>query len=448
MASKQKKKKRRIYYIVGGAVVLLIVIAMFKGGGKNDEAIEVKVATVERHTITETVDASGKIQPELEVKISADVSGELIELLVLEGQKVEQGQLLARINPDLSESALNRADASANSARANLANSKARLAQVKATFISSKSSYERSKNLYGQDAISLSEWETAEAQYAGALADVEAAEQTVNANHYSVLSAQATRKEAADNLGRTSIFAPTSGTVSRLLKEKGERVVGTAQMEGTVIMHIANLRTMEADVEVNENDIVRIDVGDTAYIEVDAYLGRKFKGLVTEIANSANNSGSSMDQVTNFSVKVRLLRTSYDDLIDQERPHLSPFRPGMSANVEIRTETETNILSVPIEAVTTRDDTTARKKSGSWEDALTETDEDAEEMECVFVMVNGEARLVLVETGIQDTKFIHVKSGLTGTEEVITGPFQAVSQKLYNRDKVELMRDFERGSDK
>lgn len=440
-----KKKKKRTIYIIGGVLLLLIILAIVKGASNADNGFEVKTEKVERQTISETVDASGKIQPELEVKISADVSGELIELLVKEGDKVEKDQLLARINPDLVESALNRAEASLNTSRANLANSTARLTQMEANFRNAEASYKRNQNLFSQGAISQSEWETAEASYLSAKADVEAAEQTVNANHYSVLSAEATRKEAADNLGRTSILAPISGTVSKLLKEKGERVVGTAQMEGTVIMHLANLNLMEVDVEVNENDIVRVTLGDTALIEVDAHLDRKFKGIVTEIANSANNSGTNIEQVTNFSVKVRILPKSYEDLLDKERPHLSPFRPGMSGNVEILTEEVEGVWAVPIEAVTTRDDTSVRKKGERHKAELDEIekdeDEEAEPITCVFLYVDGKAILRVVETGVQNTEYIHIKGGLEGDEEIIVGPYEYVSSKLYNGDKVILMRE-------
>lgn len=444
MNKPKKKNRRRLWWIIGGGMLLLVVIAVVKGQAGSGDKIAVTTKKVKRSTITETVDASGKIQPELEVKISADVSGELIELSVKEGDKVAKGQVLARINPDLVQSSVNRAEAAVNSARANLANSKARLAQVKATFVSTEASYNRNKKLYDEGAISTAEWETAIAQYEGGKADVIAAEETVNANHYSVLSSVASLKEAQDNLGRTTLVSPIDGTVSKLLKEEGERVVGTAQMEGTTIMHIANLTVMEADVEVNENDIVRVSLGDTAYIEVDAYQNRKFKGIVTEIANSANNSGSNIDQVTNFPVKIRLLQSDYQDLVEPDKAHLSPFRPGMSANVEIHTETVVDALVVPIEAVTTREDTSARKKGGGkWRELVDgessdddEAEEDEEPLECVFVLREKTVHLVAVETGVQDTRHIHVKSGLEEGWEIVVGPFNAVSQKLYNRDKV------------
>ena len=438
------RKKKRLYFILGGAVLLLLLIAVIKNSGDSESgskgSFKVAVAETSVETITETVDANGQIQPEVVVHISSDVSGQIIELLVKEGDKVEAGDLLCKINPDLFESGLRRAEAGLNSARANLANSKARLAQVKAQFIATEQNYKRNKKLFDQDAISQSEWETAQSTFEMGKADVNAAEETVNASNYTVKSSEATVMEAQDNLKRTSIYSPISGTVSALFQEQGESVVGTAQMQGTTIMDVANLTRMEADVEVNENDIVRLELGDTANIEVDAYLGRKFKGIVTEIANSATSSGRNVDQVTNFSVKIRLLEKSYQDLIKADRPHLSPFRPGMSTTVEILTETANDVLAVPIEAVTTREDTSSNARRFKFKAADEETSngdgKTDEPLTCVFVSREGKAILTLVETGVQDSRVIEIKSGLQAGDKVVISPYDIVSQKLRNRDKI------------
>lgn len=444
-------KGKKKWFWIGGVVLLIIIVVVASGDGGSGKGYQVTSDTVVKHNITEIVEASGKIQPETEVVISADVSGEIIELMVKEGDKVKQGDLLCKINPDLIESALNRQEAALNQARANLAMSKARLAQAEARFISTEAIYQRTKKLKDQGAVSQQEFETAESNWQVGKADIIAAQETVNGNMYSVRSAEASRKEAADNLGRTSIFAPMDGTVSRLSVEKGERVVGTGQMSGTEIMTIAHLDVMEAEVSVNESNIIRVKMGDTALIEVDAYLGRKFKGLVTEIANSANSGVGGTDQVTNFTVKVRILPKSYSDLMDPDNPHRSPFYPGMSSTVEIRTETAMNVIAVPVESVTTREDTTREVKEepgqgNQWGPPQPEPEEDpdAEQFICVFVVNNGEAELRVVETGIQDTEFIHIKSGIEAGEEVITGDFEAVSKELMNGSKIRVVETVQR----
>lgn len=429
------KNKKRNYLILGLLVVVLVVFGIVgkKSGSTSHKII---TATVERRDITESVAANGKIQPENDVVINSDVAGQIVELHVKEGDSVKQGDLLLKINPDLFESALSRAEAALNSARANLSTARARLAQSTAQFVQAERNFERNRILFEQDVISESEFEQAESNFLVAEADREAAEQSVEAARFSVASSEATRNEAADNLKRTSIFAPRDGTVSALAREAGESILGTQQMSPTEIMRISDLSTMEVDVDVNESDIIRISKGDTALLEVDAYLDRKFKGVVTEIANAAKNAGGmSTDQVTNFSVKISVLKDSYSDLITDNSPW--PFRPGMSATVEILTKTGKDLLTVPIEAVTTRSDTTGRADRFQTKTDTLKRNEDQKDIVCVFLYDNGIARLTPVETGIQDNRHIEIKSGLKAGDEVIRGPYDVVSRKLKNRDEVE-----------
>jgi HlyD family secretion protein len=424
------KKKKLIWYLAG-ALGILLIAAIIKSQTSSSEK-EVITEFVEKRIVTETVSASGKVQPVMEIKISSDVSGEIVELFVKEGDQVQKGQLLAKINPDLYLSAKDRMAASVNTSKANFANSRARFAQAKAQFINAEASYKRNQILFKDGAISESEWDAARSSYEVAKAEVEAAEQNIVASEFTVRSAEASLKEAGDNLLRTNIFAPVSGTVSMLNVEKGERVVGTLQMAGTEMMRIANLTEMEVKVDVNENDIVRIQLGDTALVEVDAYRNRKFKGIVTQIANSAKILGMNTDQVTNFEVRIRILSISYQDLLVADRPHLSPFRPGMSATVEVQTKTVVDVFSVPIQAVTTREDTAATNAEKAKVGKSIKVDPVMEE--CVFVLKDGKAVMKKVKTGIQDSRFIEILSGIADGEEVITGPYSLVSKELKNED--------------
>lgn len=428
-----KIKKKHIYW--GIPLVLLIMFAVIKGI-QGPKAFDVTTEKSDNRLIIETVIANGKVQPEVQVKMSSDVSGEIIELNVKEGDQVKKGDILVKINPDLYLSVRDRLAAALNTSKANVANAKARLAQSKAQFINAEAAFNRNNILHKQGAISDAEFDAAKSQYEVAKSEVEAAEQSVIAADYNLKSAEAALKEANDNLQRTTIIAPVDGTVSMLNVEKGERVVGTTQMAGTELMRIANLTEMEVKVDVNENDIVRIKLGDTADVEIDAYLGRKFKGVVREIANSAKVTGLSAEQVTNFEVKVKILRSSYEDLINKEKPHLSPFRPGMTASVEIKTNFVENALSVPIQAVTTREDTAKVNSKVSAEELNRENS-----FECVFVFEDGKAIMKKVKTGIQDNKYIQIVSGISKDEEVITGPYTIVSKQLKDGDKVEIKQN-------
>lgn len=417
-----------------------------------DKSVKVAVEKATKRNIMESVSANGKIQPEVEVKISSDVSGEIVELFVKEGDQVKKGDLLCRINPLIYESNSSRMVATLNGAKANLSNSKARLEQIKAAFANSEASYNRNKKLFDQGAISQSDFDAAKAAYEGAKADVKGAEDNVDASEYNVKSTEASLKEANDNLAKTNIYSPVNGTVSKLNKEKGERVVGTAQMEGTEIMRLANLNEMEVSVEVNENDIVRVHNGDTSAIEVDAYLGRKFKGVVTEIANSANTTGVTAEQVTNFVVKIRILQESYMDLLTANN-NVAPFRPGMSATVDVQTKKVSNVIAVPIQSVTTRNDSTEyniqnKATGGDKEDGDVVVKNDNEKKqnldalikieECVFVYnaVEGKVKKVAVKTGIQDNNYIEIISGVKEGDEVISAPYSAIAKELKDGDKV------------
>ncbi|MDX9848140.1 MAG: efflux RND transporter periplasmic adaptor subunit [Tenuifilaceae bacterium] len=415
-------KRKNLLRILIIAVVVLIVLAIIgKKSGKfgKPETIDVVVEKPEIRTIIESISANGKIQPEIEVKISPEVSGEIIELTVKEGDKVTRGQLLCRIKPDTYISMKERAMAAVNSA-------KARLTQAEAQLQQSQLSYNRNKQLFEQKAISESDYENAKTSYQVAQADVKAAV-------FNVESAEASFKEANENLSKTTIYAPMSGTISKLSVELGERVVGTAQMAGTEILRIADLSRMEARVSVNENDIVRVKLQDTSLIYVDAYPDQIFKGLVTQIANSASTTGVATDQVTTFEVRIFLLDNSYNHLVKSNQPN--PFRPGMSTTVDIQTMTKANILTVPIQAVTTRSDTAAVSAKNLVN--LSQNTEQSEQstakaLEALFVAVGDTARLVFVKTGIQDNRSIEITEGLTGEEEVIVAPFSAVSRRLEN----------------
>ena len=434
-ASMKQNKVLKITLIVLGVLIVFLIIGRRAGLIGSPEGARVSVELAEKRDIVEIVTANGRVRPVTEVKISSDVSGEIIELNVEEGDYVERGKLLARINPDIYESALDRAEASLNTAKANLASARARSLQAEAHYANSSSSYDRNRRLFEQDAISESEYDNALSQYRSAEAELEASLQNVVASEFQVKSAEAGVNEARDNLVKTTLFSPMNGTVSRLDSEIGERVVGTSQMAGTEIMRIANLNAMEVKVEVNENDIVRVNEGDTAYIQVDAFFGENFMGEVTSIANSAIGEGLSTDQVTNFEVRIRILPESYEHLIREDRPHLSPFRPGMSAAVDIQTRQAYDVVSVPIQAVTTRED--AGRSTGEGRDGNSDRESArSRPKEYVFLYRNGVAERVEVRSGIQDSHHIEIREGLEEGQEVITGPYRLVSRELRDGDEV------------
>lgn len=439
----KKKSNKLLPYAIAIVVILIIVLIAGKKAGWFGKDFQINVSTkiVESKTITELITANGKVQPETEIKISPDVSGEIIEMNIKEGDEVKKGQLLLTIKPDIYIQSYNRSLAS-------LSSSQARLAQAEARLIESEMAHKRSKTLFEQKAIALSDFESAQASYKVAQAEVKASQ-------FAVKSAEASVAEAQEQLVKTKIYAPMDGTVSRLNVEKGERVVGTNMYAGTEMLVIANLHLMEVKVDVNENDIVRVNLNDTALVEVDAYLGRKFKGIVTEIANSATTTGATTDQVTNFNVKILLLESSYNDLVDSIQGKQYPFRPGMSATVDIQTETRKNVISVPIQAVTTRSLKTNAKpeeKKDAVESPETEneavttqekkTPED-EKVEVVFVYKNGKVKKQPVKTGIQDSENIEILEGLKAGDEIVVAPFNAINKLLNDSTSVKKVDEKE-----
>lgn len=446
MSSAKSRKKIWIIIAAVAVVAVIAVFAVIKGKGSDSQKVSTEKVT--KRTIIQTVSSNGKIQPEKDIKISPYISGEVVELTVKEGEQVKQGTLLAKIAPEIYISAFDQSEASLNTQKANLANAKARLAQSKATFENSRLTFERQEKLFQQNVISKAEYDQSRASFQVSTAQVNAGEQDIKASEFMVKNSEAALKRSKEDLNRTAIFAPNDGTVSKLSVLQGERVTGASQFSsGTEIMRIANLNAMQALVEVNENDIVRVRMGDTALIEVDAYLNRKFKGIVTEIATSANTTGVSVDQVTNFNVKIHLLKEAYQDLLDPARPDFSPFRPGMSCTVEIQTETAINTLSVPIQAVTTRvakdsldklnEKTQKTKDDGDDKITFVSTKKKSDEVkECVFIFADGTAKKVDIKTGIQDNTNIQVLSGLKLGDELIVAPYSLVSKTLKDGDKV------------
>ena len=447
----KKRKKSKVIYILLGVVVLLVIFAMVGKSagwiGKPPE-VEVELAKVKKADITEIVSASGTVQPVTEVKLSPDVAGEIIELNVEEGDSVRSGELLIKIRPDALESALERSQALFNQNKANLAQAKSALSKAEAQFIRAELEYNRNKELYEEKVISDAEYEVAEANYKIAKNDLEAAKQNVVAAQYVVESSRATVREAMENLQFTNVLAPMSGIVSKLSVEKGERVVGTRQMAGTEMLRIADLTNMEVRVDVNENDIIRVAQGDTAVIEVDSYtyMDKKFKGVVTQIANTANDKASP-DAVTEFEVRIKILNESYQDLLEENKNMVSPFRPGMTASVDIITEKKKDVLAVPLSAVTTRENKKEEDADDENEENENEEDlevlEENEEAEVVFLTEDGKAKLTKVTTGISDFENIEILSGLEEGQDVVSGPFSAVSKRLEDGDLVKVKEDEE-----
>lgn len=440
-------KKKSTKFLPLGIALIVILIVVLVVGKKNgwfgkDFTISVSTKIVESKTITEQITANGKVQPETEVKISPDVSGEIIDLPIEEGDEVKKGQLLMVIKPDMYIQAYNRDQAS-------LSSSQARLAQADARLIESELAFKRVSALFKQGAVPLSDYETAEASFKVAQSEVKAAQ-------FSVKSAEASVAEAQEQLVKTKIYAPMDGTISRLNVEKGERVVGTNMYAGTETMVIANLHLMEVKVDVNENDIVRVNLNDTALVEVDAYLGRKFKGIVTEIANSANTVGGSTDQVTNFNVKILLLENSYKDLVDSVGTRKYPFRPGMSATVDIQTETRKNVITVPIQSVTTRSEKESGNQKEGKDETVKEEDDDLKvvsdkeakaktdkKIEVVFVYKDGKVFRKAVKTGIQDSENIEILEGVKAGDEIVVAPFNAINKLLNEGTEVKKVDEKE-----
>jgi HlyD family secretion protein len=443
-----KKKKRRSLLWIILAVLLVGTMLYFFLKGPKDNSTKVVVQESLSRSIVETVYASGKLFPATEVEISSNVSGTIVELLVEVGQNVKEGQLLAKIDPEALASIVERAEATSNSARAQLDNIKAQKEQLEVQLRNAKIIMDRNRQLLSDGVISKAEYEVSETNYKSIEANIQAVEKSILSARYNVQSTDATVKEQKKNLSQTYIYAPMSGVVTKINKKKGEQVVGTIQMAGTPIMNIANLNSIEVRVDVNERDILNVSMGDTADIELDAYPGRKFWGLVTRIANTANNLSAiqlTSDQVTNFEVRVLMSQSSYKDLqISDDKP---PFRAGLSASVEVRTNTINNILTVPIASVTAREDEMEskkkeyNKKAGNEEE--TTNGKEAMLKEYVFVQQGDSVVMKEVKTGIQDDEYIQIVSGIKQGEKIVSAPYEAISKKLKSGSKIKAIKEEE-----
>ena len=450
-----KKKNNTLIYALVGLIVLLLAGAIYKGQ-KREKGEKVQTEKAELRTITETVEASGKVFPKTEVKISSDVSGEIVELYVAEGDSVKDGQVLARVDPEAYDSQVERAAAGVNSAKASLANTKAQVEtfiaqkeQIEAQLMNAKDVFNRNEKLHKAGVISDQDYETSlsnmkalEANLRAAEANIRSAKESARGAEFQIKSAEASLKEISTTRKRTTIYSTMNGIVSKLNVEKGERVVGTAMMTGTEILRIADLSEMEVQVEVTENDLPRISIGQHVDIEIDAYIDRKFKGTVVEIAHTANNLVSSAagtvaltsDQVTNFVVTIDIAPDSYQDLVKPGKPY--PFRPGMSASVSIFTSTVENVISVPIQSVTARErgELEKDKKDDDKEANINDPDE---LVEIVFIVKDGnKVEVREVKTGIQNDDNIEIRSGISTGEEIVIGPYAAVSRKLEDGDDI------------
>lgn len=444
MARQNRKSNNLIYWLLGGVGVLLIVAVVGKSAGwiGKPKDLEVELSKAIRTTIVEKVSASGTVQPVTEVKIAPEVSGEIIDLLVEEGDSVRMGQTLVKIRPDTWESQVDRAEAGLSQQRANLEQAEASLARARATYTRAQQDFQRQEQLYKEKVISDADYQLAVQNHSVAKSDLTAAEQAVEAARFVIKSTAATLEEARENYRKTTVVAPMTGIVSKLIVRKGERVVGTATMTGTEMLRIADLNKMEVRVNVNENDIVRVSVGDTAIIDVDAYSNAKkeFKGVVTLIANTAKDKVSA-DAITEFEVRILILRSSYQDLI--EAGNKFPFRPGMTASVDIITTRKSNVLAVPLASVTTRnpekDKGEGEGQEGGPKNQQVNNNPAPKKQEdkiVVFVNENGTAKMVEVKTGVSDYDNIEILSGISDSTEVVKGPFLVVSKRLKDGDKI------------
>jgi HlyD family secretion protein len=451
MAKQKQRSNKVIYWLIGGllVIIVLLVVGRREGWIGKPSDLEVELANVKRVTIVEKVSASGTVQPVTEVKIAPEVSGEIIDLLVEEGDSVNRGDLLVKIRPDTWESQLQRARASLSQQRANLAQAQANHNAAKAQFIRAEQEYNRQKTLKDQNVISVADWQLAVQNFKIAETDVVAAEKAVEAARYVIQSTEASLREAQENFRKTSVVAPMDGIVSKLIVRKGERVVGTATMAGTEMLRIADLNVMEVRVDVNENDIVRVSVGDTAIIDVDAYAStrKEFQGVVTLIANTAKDKASA-DAITEFEVRILILDTSYQDLV--KAGNRFPFRPGMTASADIVTTRKENVLAVPLAAVTTRNpnqmndgspggDGPPNRNASQRANQNNQPAKAAEPQVVIFVNESGTAKMKEVKTGISDYDNIEILSEISDSTEIITGPFLVVSSRLKDGDKIRPM---------
>jgi HlyD family secretion protein len=444
--------KKRIIWIVVVLVVLILALVALKSGGVigKDEGTKVATEKVITRTIIETVNASGKVFPEIEVKVSPDISGEIVDLQVKEGDSVRKGQVLAKIYADIYSTQRNQAASEVERQQAMLANSRAQLSSLQSALDLAKRTYDRQKQLLADKVISTAEFEQAENAYRGAQGNFNAAQETIRSAQAAISSSQANLEKANKDLSRTAVLASMDGVVSLLNVKEGERVVGSNMMAGTEMMRIADMSMIEVQVDVSENDIPKVSLDDSALVEVEAYGTRKFKGLVTKIASSSTTTGASAattNDVTNYKVHIRLLRDSYKDLIDPKRPRAFPFRPGMNASADIQTNTKENVMAAAINAVTTREPGTDKvvdtKKNTKQEEGMQEQTKNtlANALdEVVFVLQpDGTVKRVKVKTGVQDINYIEITSGLKGGEEIVVAPYNVVSKTLKDGMKVKVV---------
>jgi HlyD family secretion protein len=447
MAKQKRKSNKMIYWLIGAVGFLIVFLAVGKSAGWIGKAkeMDVEIAKAKRVTIVEKVSASGTVQPVTEVKIAPEVSGEIIGLLIEEGDSVRKGQTLVKIRPDTWQSQLDRAQAGLSQQRANLEQSQSSYDRARANFKRSMKEYARQKTLHDQKVISDADWQLAVQNFSVAKSDSASAAQAVEASKYIIRSTEAQLREASENFRKTTVQSPMQGVVSKLIVKNGERVVGTATMSGTEMLRIADLNKMEVRVNVNENDIVRVSVGDTAIIDVDSYSNTKkeFKGLVTLIANTAKDKLSA-DAITEFEVRILILSSSYQDLVKEGNRF--PFRPGMTASVDIITTRKENVLSVPLASVTTRnpkkDKGSENEKDGppaqnaNQNNNVQKPEKKEEDKVVVFINEKGTAKMVEVKTGISDYDNIEILSGISDSTEVVTGPFLVVSKRLKDGEKI------------
>jgi len=458
MAKQKKKSNKLLYWGIGIVIFLIIFLIIGKSQGwiGKSRDLEVEFTKAKKTSITEKVSASGTVQPVTEVKLAPEVSGEITDLKIQDGDSVSLGDVLVKIRPDVWLSQLERSEASLSQQKANLESARASLARAEATFMRAEQDYKRQERLWNEKVISEADWQLAQQNYKVSQNDLKSAAQTLEAAKYVVRSTNATVKESLENVRRTTVYAPMKGIVSKLNVKKGERVVGTAQMAGTEMLRIADLNKMEVRVNVNENDIVRVHLNDSVLIDVDSYTSteKQFTGIVTNIANTAKDKVSS-DAITEFEVRILILRSSYEDLVKSGNKF--PFRPGMTASVEIITTKRDNVLSVPLTAVTTRSAEKGKKpeegRDDDDDDKPTVTDnkpkaEKKEDKVVVFVNEKGIAKMVEVKTGISDYDNIEIISGLKDSVEVVTGPFLVVSKRLKDGDKIAQAKKEEKKSDK
>jgi HlyD family secretion protein len=447
-------KKKKLLWITLVLVIVVIGLVGLKSAGVigKEEGLKVATEKVELRTITETVNASGKVYPEIEVKVSPDISGEIVELQVKEGDSVRKGQVLAKIYADIYSTQRNQAAAEVSRQQAMVDNSKAQLASLESALKLAEATFNRQKQLLAEKVISTAEFEQAQNTLQTAQANLNAAKQNIRSGEAGIAGSRASLERANKDLSRTAVLAPMSGVVSLLNVKAGERVVGNSMMAGTEMMRIADMSIIEVQVEVGENDIPKVKLGDSALVEIDAYNNRKFKGLVTQIASSnttASSAAVTSNDVTNYKVHIRLLRESYNDLFDPARPRSFPFRPGMNASADIQTRTKANVIAANINAVTTREkgtdkvvgndkDKEDKDKEGGRQEESKSTSTDLDEV--VFVLQkDGTVKKFVVKTGIQDISNIEVTQGLKVGDEIVVSPYNIISKTLKDGTKVKVV---------